>query len=120
MTVASESLTFYRSHHVRYYLTVEGGCKLHYIGKVHDVRRLSFDQRGKVQESRIFGGMFPFQYWFIDLLVGTPMPQRVSVILDTGIQTVLKPFTAMGRSPLILTENKLCIITGMAILYKSY
>jgi len=36
-----------------------------------------------IETARIYGNIYTYAYYFVDLLVGTP-PQRTSVILDTG------------------------------------
>jgi len=36
-----------------------------------------------IETARIYGNIYAYAYYFVDLLVGTP-PQRTSVILDTG------------------------------------
>ncbi|CEL95593.1 unnamed protein product [Vitrella brassicaformis CCMP3155] len=38
----------------------------------------------KLEEARIYGSIHGYAYYFIDILVGSPVPQRQSVILDTG------------------------------------
>ena len=42
-----------------------------------------FDKNEKLQSARLYGNIYNYAYWFVDILVGTPQ-QRVSVIVDTG------------------------------------
>ncbi|XP_026194482.1 aspartyl protease family protein 1 [Cyclospora cayetanensis] len=44
----------------------------------------------KVMRVRLFGSMFSYAYYFLDVMVGTP-PQRESVILDTGSSLLAFP-----------------------------
>ncbi|KFG60163.1 aspartyl protease ASP5 [Toxoplasma gondii RUB] len=46
--------------------------------------------RKKVFRARLYGSMFSYAYYFLDILVGTP-PQRASVILDTGSSLLAFP-----------------------------
>lgn len=38
----------------------------------------------RVESARLFGNINQYAYYFTDLMVGSPKPQRVSVIVDTG------------------------------------
>lgn len=42
-----------------------------------------YDQAG-VESARLYGNINQYAYYFTDLLIGLPTPQRVSVIVDTG------------------------------------
>ncbi|PFH36433.1 aspartyl protease ASP5 [Besnoitia besnoiti] len=56
---------------------------------------LGLPVREKVFRARLYGSMFSYAYYFLDILVGTP-PQRSSVILDTG--SSLLAFPCVGCS----------------------
>eukprot|EP00747_Dinoflagellata_sp_TGD_P170432 gnl/TRDRNA2_/TRDRNA2_201967_c0_seq1.p1 gnl/TRDRNA2_/TRDRNA2_201967_c0~~gnl/TRDRNA2_/TRDRNA2_201967_c0_seq1.p1 ORF type:complete len:509 (-),score=70.57 gnl/TRDRNA2_/TRDRNA2_201967_c0_seq1:130-1656(-) len=51
-----------------------------------------FEEPKKIQSARLYGSLYNYGYWFVDLLVGTP-PQRVSVIVDTGSSILAFPCT---------------------------
>ncbi|PHJ23130.1 aspartyl protease asp5 [Cystoisospora suis] len=51
---------------------------------------LGLPKREKVYRARLYGSMFSYAYYFLDILVGTP-PQRSSVILDTGSSLLAFP-----------------------------
>jgi len=42
-----------------------------------------YDPVHHIESARLYGNIDQYAYWFVDLLVGTPV-QRVSLILDTG------------------------------------
>lgn len=62
-------------------------------GNVTSGRRL-YDATKRIQSARLYGDVATYQYYYIDILVGTPMPQRVSVIADTG--STICAFTCSG------------------------
>ncbi|CAK0818026.1 unnamed protein product, partial [Prorocentrum cordatum] len=43
-----------------------------------------YDPEQKIESARLFGNMHQYAYYFTDIMVGKPTPQRVSVIIDTG------------------------------------
>lgn len=43
-----------------------------------------YDGQQQVESARLYGNIGGYAYYFVDLLIGTPMPQRASVIVDTG------------------------------------
>mmetsp|Transcript_8130 Transcript_8130/g.22067 ORF Transcript_8130/g.22067 Transcript_8130/m.22067 type:complete len:555 (-) Transcript_8130:128-1792(-) len=43
-----------------------------------------YDEAGKLEAARLYGNVGGYAYYFVDLLVGSPRPQRASVIVDTG------------------------------------
>ncbi|CAK9069635.1 unnamed protein product [Durusdinium trenchii] len=47
-----------------------------------------------IQSARLYGNVVSYQYYYIDILVGTPLPQRASVIADTG--STICAFTCTG------------------------
>eukprot|EP00452_MALV-II_sp_L67-6_P000308 gene308-164_t len=47
-------------------------------------RRLVYDRDRKLASARLYGDFERYMYWFVHLLIGSPTPQRVSVIADTG------------------------------------
>ncbi|CBZ51980.1 hypothetical protein NCLIV_017720 [Neospora caninum Liverpool] len=51
---------------------------------------LGLPVKEKVFRARLYGSMFSYAYYFLDILVGTP-PQRASVILDTGSSLLAFP-----------------------------
>jgi len=56
-------------------------------------RRL-YDAQHRIQSARLYGDVTTYQYYYIDVLVGTPVPQRTSVIADTG--STICAFTCSG------------------------
>ncbi|CAJ1414346.1 unnamed protein product [Effrenium voratum] len=56
--------------------------------------RLLYDAENRVETARLYGDVVSYQYYYIDLLVGTPVPQRTSVIADTG--STICAFTCSG------------------------
>jgi len=44
----------------------------------------AYDAGGRIEAARLYGNINKYAYYFTDLLVGMPNPQRVSVIVDTG------------------------------------
>eukprot|EP00435_Cladocopium_sp_Y103_P050725 s440_g15.t1 len=62
-------------------------------GNVTSGRRL-YDATKRIQSARLYGDVATYQYYYIDILVGTPLPQRVSVIADTG--STICAFTCSG------------------------
>jgi len=44
----------------------------------------SYNAEGRIESARLYGDVGSFAYYFVDLLIGTPKPQRASVIVDTG------------------------------------
>ncbi|CAD7942338.1 unnamed protein product [Amoebophrya sp. A120] len=49
-----------------------------------DARRLMYDDQKKLEAARVYGNIHKFAYYFVDLLIGHPVAQRTSVIIDTG------------------------------------
>lgn len=47
-----------------------------------------YDGKLRVESARLFGNVNRYAYYFTDLLVGSPNPQRTSVIIDTGSRLV--------------------------------
>jgi len=43
-----------------------------------------YNPEAKIESARLYGNIREFAYYFVDVLVGLPQPQRVSVIVDTG------------------------------------
>mmetsp|Transcript_124979 Transcript_124979/g.389062 ORF Transcript_124979/g.389062 Transcript_124979/m.389062 type:complete len:274 (-) Transcript_124979:63-884(-) len=43
-----------------------------------------YDMIQKLEAARLYGNVGGYAYYFVDLLVGSPTPQRASVIVDTG------------------------------------
>lgn len=43
-----------------------------------------YNPEQKIESARLMGDMNHYAYYFTDLMVGKPTPQRVSVIIDTG------------------------------------
>ena len=52
----------------------------------------------RVFRARLYGSMFSYAYYFLDVLVGTP-PQRESVILDTGSSLLAFPCSGKYINP---------------------
>lgn len=55
-------------------------------GKVHMLQRPEerYARDRRIESARLYGNINQYAYYFTDLLVGQPKPQRVSVIVDTG------------------------------------
>jgi len=47
-----------------------------------------YDPEQRIESARLFGNMNKYAYYFTDVLVGLPEPQRASVIIDTGSRLV--------------------------------
>eukprot|EP00931_Biecheleriopsis_adriatica_P050530 TRINITY_DN29262_c0_g1_i1.p1 TRINITY_DN29262_c0_g1~~TRINITY_DN29262_c0_g1_i1.p1 ORF type:complete len:547 (+),score=82.85 TRINITY_DN29262_c0_g1_i1:70-1710(+) len=58
--------------------------------------RRAYDAEHRIESARLYGDVQNYQYYFVDMLVGTPSPQRTSVIADTG--SSLCAFTCSGCS----------------------
>merc|ERR1719346_392320 len=43
-----------------------------------------YEPSSHIESARLYGNINQYAYYFTDLLVGAPDPQRVSVIVDTG------------------------------------
>lgn len=50
--------------------------------------RFEYDPELRLLSAQLFGNMNQYAYYFTDLLVGSPNPQRASVIIDTGSRLV--------------------------------
>ncbi|CAE7262577.1 APF1 [Symbiodinium natans] len=55
-------------------------------------RRL-YDADKRIESARLYGDVATYQYYYVDLLVGSPVPQRTSVIADTGSTLCAFPCT---------------------------
>jgi hypothetical protein len=49
-----------------------------------DLSEEVYDSEQHIESSRLYGNINRYAYYFTDILVGAPKPQRVSVIIDTG------------------------------------
>lgn len=54
------------------------------------VCRGRYDEARHIETVRLYGHFEEYEYWFFDLLIGTP-PQRASVIADTGSAVIAFP-----------------------------
>jgi len=52
-----------------------------------------YDPEQRIESARLFGNLNQYAYYFTDIMVGMPNPQRVSVIIDTGSMMVGFPCT---------------------------
>jgi len=75
-------------HVILFCLLRIGACQL------LDGARLLYDEVHKVETARLYGSVYGYAYWFVDILIGTPTEQRTSVITDTG--SVLCGFPCSG------------------------
>jgi hypothetical protein len=48
----------------------------------------TYDPERRIESARLYGNMNKYAYYFADLLIGSPEPQRTSVIVDTGSRLV--------------------------------
>eukprot|EP00391_Amoebophrya_sp_Ameob2_P012984 CAMPEP_0178982448 /NCGR_PEP_ID=MMETSP0795-20121207/502_1 /TAXON_ID=88552 /ORGANISM="Amoebophrya sp., Strain Ameob2" /LENGTH=924 /DNA_ID=CAMNT_0020673095 /DNA_START=173 /DNA_END=2950 /DNA_ORIENTATION=+ len=62
-----------------------------------DARRLMYDEQHKLEAARVYGNIHQFAYYFIDLLIGHPVAQRTSVIIDTGSSLCGFPCAGCGH-----------------------
>lgn len=72
-------------------LTLLAGC----CGPLGPGTTLAYDGEKKIESARLYGDVNGegYAYYFVDLLVGTPKPQRASVIVDTGSSVAGFPCT---------------------------
>jgi len=56
-----------------------------------------YDPEVRIESARLFGNMNKYAYYFTDMMVGSPDPQRVSVIIDTGSRLVGFPCVGCGH-----------------------
>jgi hypothetical protein len=54
----------------------------------------AYDKEHHVESARLYGNVDKYAYYFIDLLIGSPIPQRVSLIADTGSAVAAFPCAA--------------------------
>ena len=78
------------------YVTCRGGCESsnRYLSNNNlnstqyyqkpPLRNLMYDAENKVAGCRVYGNIYSFAYYYVDLMIGKDTVQRTSVIMDTG------------------------------------
>jgi hypothetical protein len=53
---------------------------------------------GQIEQARLYGNIDEYAYYFVNLLVGSPLAQRVSPIIDTGSSVTAFPCVQCGAA----------------------
>jgi hypothetical protein len=79
------------------FLVVRPYARVSALLLVSAVANAGYDSHVGIESAHLYGNINKYAYYFTDLLIGSPVPQRTSVIVDTGSRLVGFPCTGCAH-----------------------